>query len=94
VPLKVGMCPTCPSASEDATRRSLVHLYQGYSPNLVEGVSRKFAFLNFSAPLCQAALCEGACESAIRFLKTASEMRRLRQRSASLRDLPSAIFLR
>jgi hypothetical protein len=48
VPLKVGMCPTCPSASEDATRRSLVHLYQGYSPNLVEGVSRKFAFLNFS----------------------------------------------
>src|SRR5215203_5230662 len=26
-----------PSASEDATRSSLAHLYQGYSPNLVEG---------------------------------------------------------
>jgi hypothetical protein len=48
----------------------------------------------FSAPLCQAAVCEGACESAIRLLNTASEMRLLRHRSASLRDLPSAIFLR
>jgi hypothetical protein len=48
----------------------------------------------FSAPLCQAALLEGARESATRLLKTASEMRLLRHRSASLRDLPSAIFLR
>jgi hypothetical protein len=57
-----------------------------YSPECVEG--------EFSAPLCQAALREGACESATRLLKTASEMRLLRHRSASLRDLPSAIFLR
>jgi hypothetical protein len=49
----------------------------------------------FSAPLCQAALREGAsCESVWRILKTASETRLLRHRSASLRDLPSAIFLR
>jgi hypothetical protein len=54
----------------------------------------KFAFWAFSAPLCQAALREGACESARRLLKTASETRLLRHRSASLRDLPSAIFLR
>jgi hypothetical protein len=32
------------------------------------------------------------CRSAIRLLKTASETRRLRHRSASLPDLPSAIF--
>src|SRR5215207_9468612 len=56
--------------------------------------SSKFAFTAFSAPLCQAALHEGACISATRLLKTASEMRLLRHRSASLRDLPSAIFLR
>jgi hypothetical protein len=48
----------------------------------------------FSAPLCQAVLREGAHESAIRLLKTASEMRLSRHRNASLRDLPSAIFLR
>jgi hypothetical protein len=48
----------------------------------------------FSAPLCQAALLEGASESATRVLKTASETRLLRHRSASLRDLPSSIFLR
>jgi hypothetical protein len=48
----------------------------------------------FSASLCQAALREGAREYAVRLLKTASEMRHLRHRSASLRDLPSAIFLR
>jgi hypothetical protein len=54
--------------------------------NVPEGV--------FSAPLCQAALRKGARESATRLLKTASEMRLLRQRSASLRDLPSASFLR
>src|SRR5215211_7676089 len=48
----------------------------------------------FRAPLCQAALLEGACESATRLLKTASEMRLLRHRSASLWDLPSATFLR
>jgi hypothetical protein len=53
-----------------------------------------FRFTEFSAPLCQATLREDACKSAIRLLKTASEMRLLRQRSASLRDLPSAIFLR
>jgi hypothetical protein len=53
-----------------------------------------FRFTEFSAPLCQAALREGARESATRLLKTASEMRLLRQRNASLRDLPSAIFLR
>src|SRR5215212_7762166 len=52
-----------------------------------------FAFTEFSAPLCQAALREGDCESAMRLLKTASEMRLLRHRSASFRDLPSAIFL-
>src|SRR5215212_8004839 len=48
----------------------------------------------FSAPLCQAALCECARESVERLLKTASETRLLRHRRASLRDLPSAIFLR
>jgi hypothetical protein len=48
----------------------------------------------FSAPLCQAALCELACESATRLLKTASQTRLLRRRSASLRDLPSSIYLR
>src|SRR5215217_639612 len=58
------------------------------------GVLRSSCVRCFSAPLCQAALLEGACESAIRLLKTASEMRLLRHRSASLRDLPSSIFLR
>src|SRR5215208_2833474 len=48
----------------------------------------------FWAPLCQAALCECARESVERLLKTASETRLLRHRRASLRDLPSAIFLR
>src|SRR5215203_2481274 len=56
--------------------------------------SANFAVTEFSAPLCQAALHEGACISATRLLKTASEMRLLRHRNASLRDLPSAIFLR
>ena len=46
------------------------------------------------APLCQAALHEGSRRSAMRLLKTASEMRLLRHRNASLRDLPSEIFLR
>jgi hypothetical protein len=49
---------------------------------------RRAAVRKISAPLCQAALREGACESAVRLLKTASEMRLLRHRSASLRDLP------
>jgi hypothetical protein len=53
-----------------------------------------FAMTEFSAPLCQAALLEGARESATRLLKTASQTRLLRHRSASFRDLPSAIFLR
>jgi hypothetical protein len=53
-----------------------------------------FVCVSFSTPLCQAALREGACESAMRLLKTASEMRLSRHRNASLRDLPSAIFLR
>jgi hypothetical protein len=53
-----------------------------------------FVYLWFSAPLCQAALRECACESAMMLLKTASQTRLLRHRSASLRDLPSAIFLR
>jgi hypothetical protein len=57
-----------------------------YSPNLAE--------VTFSAPLFQAALREGILEAAMRLLKTASEMRLLRQRSASFRDLPSATFLR
>jgi hypothetical protein len=56
--------------------------------------SSNFVFHPFSAPLCQAALCECAWESAARLLKTASETRRLRHLSASFRDLPSAIFLR
>jgi hypothetical protein len=56
--------------------------------------SVNFAFWGFSAPLCQAALWESTCESATRLAKTASEMRLLRHRNASLRDLPSAIFLR
>src|SRR5919202_1983218 len=43
----------------------------------------------FSAPLCQAALRKGACGSAMRLLKTASEMHLLWHLSASLRDLPS-----
>jgi hypothetical protein len=47
-----------------------------------------------SAPLCQAAPREAACKSSRRLLKTASETRRLRHRSASFRDLPSASFLR
>ena len=53
-----------------------------------------FACTGFSAPLCQATLLEGACESSRRLLKTASQTRLLRHRSASLWDLPSAIFLR
>jgi hypothetical protein len=60
----------------------------------VEGNSANFTITGFSAPLCQAAPREAACESAIRLLKTASQTRLLRHRSASLRDLPSAIFLR
>jgi hypothetical protein len=48
----------------------------------------------FQAPLCQATLHEGPSRSVMRLLKTASEMRLLRHRSASLRDLPSASFLR
>src|SRR5215208_2835786 len=67
-----------PTRTENATL--------GYSPYLVEWA--------FSAPLCQAAPREAACESSRRHLKTASETRLLRHRSASLRDLPSAIFLR
>jgi hypothetical protein len=63
-------------------------------PSAWNRYSANFALLGFSAPLCQAALLEGACESATRLLKTASEMRLLRHRSASLWDLPSAIFLR
>jgi hypothetical protein len=59
-----------------------------------KGNSANFAQTEFSAPLCHAALREGACTSARRLLKTASEMRLLRHRSASLRDLPSDIFLR
>jgi hypothetical protein len=50
--------------------------------------------VGFPAPLCQAALGESLCESARRLLKTASETRLLRHRRASLRDLPSPIFLR
>ena len=45
------------------------------------------------APLCQEAVCEAICESVTSSLNTVSEMRRLRQRIASLRDLPSASFL-
>src|SRR5215203_5294028 len=58
------------------------------------GTFRTVSELAFSAPLCQAALREGVCESATRLLNTASETRLLRHRSASLRDLPSSIFLR
>src|SRR5215213_5081632 len=54
----------------------LALLPQFYSPKCVERV--------FSAPLCQAALCECARESARRLLKTTSETRLLRHRSASL----------
>ena len=43
---------------------------------------------------CQAALRDCARESAMRLLKTASQTRLLRHLSASLRDLPSATFLR
>jgi len=50
-----------------------------------KGLSPNFALTEFSAPLCQAALLEGACESATRLL---------RHRRASLRGLPSASFLR
>src|SRR5918997_2344281 len=49
-----------------------------YSPDYLEGF--------FWAPLCQAALREGAGESATRLLKTASETRLLRHLSASLRE--------
>jgi hypothetical protein len=49
--------------------------------------SANFAFWGFSAPLCQAALREGACESATSLLNTASETRLLRHLSASLGDL-------
>ena len=71
-----------------------VHL-ASTSPECVEvEFCEFFGFTEFSAPLCQAALRDGACESARRLLKTASETRLLRHRSASLRDLPSAIFLR
>src|SRR5215207_3628990 len=48
----------------------------------------------FQAPLCQADAREVLPESATSAPYTASEMRRLRQRIASLRDLPSASFLR
>jgi hypothetical protein len=53
-----------------------------------EGKAQKVGiYQRTSAPLCQAALREGACESAIMLLKTASQTRLLRHRSASLRDL-------
>src|SRR5215213_4358688 len=64
------------------------------TPSCGTGAKPNFAKREFSAPLCQAALREIICESAIRLLKTTSEMRLLRQRKASLRDLPSSIFLR
>jgi hypothetical protein len=67
---------------------------KGFFNRLVSSRKLDFRFTEFSAPLCQAALLEGARESATRLLKTASEMRLLRHRNASLRDLPSAIFLR
>src|SRR5215216_2552829 len=71
---------------DDTPRPPSAYLTKAYPPDCLEGA--------FSAPLCQAAPHEGACESATRLLKTASETRLLRHRSASLRDLPSAIFLR
>jgi predicted ester cyclase len=49
---------------------------------------------NFQAPLCQADAREGRPESATSAPYTASETRLLRQRIASLLDLPSASFLR
>src|SRR3712207_5972578 len=73
-------------SEHDATWRDALHRLEAYSLSCLEE--------KFSAPLCQAALREGVCESATRLLKTASETRLLRHRSASLRDLPSAIFLR
>jgi hypothetical protein len=50
--------------------------------------------LRRSRPLCQETVCEATCESVTSTLNTASEMRRLRQRMASRRDLPSASFFR
>jgi hypothetical protein len=44
-----------------------------YSRGLID--TRRSRSMGFSAPLCQAALREGVCKSAIRLLKTASEMR-------------------
>ena len=73
----------------------LVSVYHPNAPSERRSHPFSESFLTeFSAPLCQAALLEGVLESAMRLLKTASEMRLLRHRSASLRDLPSAIFLR
>src|SRR5215204_4089134 len=89
LPRSLSEGATPQSALHIITRRSTANLQRcsnAHSPKCLEGV--------FSAALCQAALREGVCESATRFLKTASEMRLLRHRSASLRDLPSAIFLR
>jgi hypothetical protein len=60
-------------------------------PGIIWSMIPNFRQHPFQAPLCQATLHEGACrESAMRLLKTASEIRRLRHHSASLRDLPSA----
>src|SRR5215216_5801133 len=83
--------PTAPSRSTTNSTSALARLPIARSAYAIHQSAWKGVF---SAPLCQAAPHEGACESATRLLKTASETRLLRHRSASLRDLPSAIFLR
>ncbi len=56
--------------------------------------SRPSAADEKGSSVCQAAAVEVARRSDLSFWKTASQMRRLRHRSASLPDFPSAFFLR
>ncbi len=47
--------------------------YASMHPSAWKVNSANFRFTQFSAPLCQATPREGACESAIRLLKSASQ---------------------
>jgi transposase len=73
--------------AEDLEERGEIDLSECY----IDGT---FAVAKKGSSVCQAAAVGDARRSDLSFWKTASEMRRLRHRSASLLDFPSAIFLR